>query len=200
MPVGVVLDDQGAVRVGTQTLAPLRGKLGGELEAARALDGLDGDLEIGERLLVGDTRVGEHEGADGDLARAGRADPVLLGEDDLVEVRGHRDVRRVADHLVFDVPLVVGRVALREVEGSGHDPHARVSLRETAAEVFEMRPVVPVESLAHLRRHVGQVEGLVHGGLPPLRIGCGNLVASVVAGPVVILQFCSELFWHALVF
>lgn len=47
LAIGVVLDDEGAGVVGAEAAAALGRELGGELEAAGALDGLDGDLEVG---------------------------------------------------------------------------------------------------------------------------------------------------------
>jgi len=196
--LSVFLNDQGAARISAKALPSLRRQFRRELEAARALYGLDGDLEIGKRLLVRDAGVRKHEGADSHLARA-RAGP-LLGEDDLVEVRGHGDVRGVTDDLVLDVPFVVCRVALRQVQRSRHYAHARVFLRQPAAEVLEVRPVVAVEALADLGRHVGEVEGLVHGALRPLGVGRGDLVAAVVARAEVVLQLGAELLGNALVF
>lgn len=195
LPVRVVADDQRAGGVGAQPAAAGDGQLVGELEAAGALDGLEGHLEVGDGLLVGDGRVGQDEGAQGDVA----AHLAVLGEDDLVEVRGHRDRGGVADHLVPGVPLAVGGVALGEVEGAGDDAHARVAVGQTAAKVLEVGPVVPVEALADLGAHVAQVEGLVHGLLAPLAVGGGDLVAPVEARAEVVLQLGAELVGHALV-
>lgn len=190
LPIRIILDDQGTRRVGAQPLASLHGQLGRELEPAGPLDGLDGDLEIGQRLLVRDRGVGQHEGADGDGARDG----AVLGEDDLVEMGRHGDVGRVANHLVGDAPFPIGGVAFREVERPRHDAHAGVAGREAVAEIFKVRPVVAVEALADLRAHVGEVEGIVHGLLAPFRVGGGYLVASVVAGSEIVFELAAELF------
>ena len=112
---------------------------------------------------------------------------------------GHGDVGRAPDDLVAHVPFVVGGVALGEVEGSRDDADGRVAAGEAAAEVLEMGPVVAVEALADLRTHVGEEEGLVHGSLAPARVGGGDLVAAVVAGPEVVLELRPELVGHRLV-
>lgn len=196
LPVGVLLDDESAGGISTKTSAALQRQLGRKLEAAGALDGLDGDLEVGNRLLVVDGRVGEHKRAKGDVA-AGLA---VFRKDDLVEVRGHRDRRRAANHLVLDVPLVVDGVFAREVQRAGHDADGRVAHRQTAAEIFEMCPVVAVEALADLRAHVGQVKRLVHGLLRPLGVGGRHLVSAVVPAAVVVLEPRAEFRRHTVIF
>lgn len=195
LPVGVVLDDEGAGGVGAEALAALQRQLGSELESAGALDGFDGDLKVGDGLLVVDGGVGEHKGAECDVA-AGLA---VFGKDDLVEVRGHGDGRWAADHLVLDVPLVVDGVFAREVERASDDADRRVADGESAAKVLKVGPVVAVEALADLRAHVGEVEGLVHGGLGPLGVGGGHLMAAVVAAAVVVLESSAELGGDAIV-
>jgi hypothetical protein len=197
LSVGIVLDDQGAGGVGAQPLPPRHGELGRKLEAAGALDGLDGDLKVGDGLLVGDGGVGQDEGANGDGAR-GRSRGGL-GKDYLVKVRGHGHVGRVANHLVADVPLVVDRVLLGQVERARDDADAGVADREAAAKVLKVRPVVAVEALTDLGAHVGQVKGVVHGGLGPLAVGGGDLVAAVVARPKVVFELGAELVGHAVV-
>ncbi|PNY23647.1 hypothetical protein TCAP_06417 [Tolypocladium capitatum] len=195
LPVRVVPDDERARRVGAQPSPPLDGQLGGKLEAAGALDGLDGDLEVGDGLLVGYGGVGEDEGANGDAA-TGLA---VLGEDDLVEVRGDGDGGWAADHLVLDVPLVVDGVLSGEVERPGDDADRRVLHGEAAAKVLKVRPVIAVEALADLGAHVGEVKGLIHGFLGPFGVGGGDLVAAVVAAAEVVLELAAELGGHGVV-
>lgn len=107
-------------------------------------------------------------------------------------MRGHRDIGWVADDFVRDAPFAVGRIFAREVERAGDDANGGKMVGETAAEVFQMGPVVAVEAVAHLRAHVAQQEGLVHGLLAPFRVRGGHLVAAVVAGAEVVVQFGAE--------
>jgi hypothetical protein len=192
LAVRVLLDDQRAHGICTQALPPLDGQLGSELEAAGTLYGLDGHLEVRDGLLVGDGRVGKDEGADGHGSRYRS----VLGVDDLVEVRGHGDVGRVADDLVGYAPLSIQGIALGQVQRAGDDAHARVLGREATAEVLEVRPVVAVEALADLRAHVGQVKGVIERLLAPFGIRRGYLMATVVAGPQIVLQLRPELLRH----
>lgn len=193
LPLAIVLDDQRAGRVGAEPPPPLHGQLVGELEATGALHGFDGDLEVGDGLGVVDGGVGQDKGANGDIA----AGPAVLGEDDLVEVRGHGDGGRSANHLVLDVPLVVDGVLLGQIQGPRDDAHGGVPLRQAPAKVLKVRPVVAVEALTDLGAHVGQVKRLVHGGLRPLCVRRGDLVAPVVATAVVVLEQGAELCGHA---
>lgn len=188
--VGVLelLDDDLTLDLLAEALPAAGVQLGRELETAGALDRLQRDLELGEALLVGDARVGQDEGAQGDLAV--RAGP-FLGVDDLVEVRGDGDAGRVADDFVGDTPLAV-RVAVREVQGPRDDADGRVLLGQAAAELLKVRPVVAVEAVADLRAHVGQGEGRVHGLLRPLGVRGGHLVAAVVARAEVVGQLGAE--------
>lgn len=109
LPVGVVPNHQGAGGIGTQPPPPGDGELPGELEPAGPLDRLEGHLEVGNGLRVGDGGVGEDKGAQGDVATYFS----ILGEDNFVKVGGHGDRGRVTDHLVLGVPFAVGRVPLR---------------------------------------------------------------------------------------
>lgn len=52
---------------------------------------------------------------------------------------------------------------------------------------------VSVESIADLRRNVGQVECFIHGFLIKLDIGCGYHVATIVIALEIIGQLCTEL-------
>ncbi len=192
LPVGIVLDDERAGGIGTEAPAALDRQFGSELEATGALHSFDGDLEVGDGLVVVDGGVGEDKGAQCDIATG----PAILGKDDLVKVRRHGDGGRVANHLVLDVPLVVDGVLAGEVEGAGDDADRGVADGEAAAKVLKVRPVVAVEALADLGTHVGEVKGLVHGRLGPLGVGGGHLVAAVVAAAVVVLEAGAELGRH----
>lgn len=172
-----------------ETLPAAGVQLGRKLKTAGTLDGLERDLKLRQVLLVRDARVGQDEGAQGDLAVGAGT---VLGVDDLVEVRRDGDAGRVADHLVGDAPLAVGRVTVREVQGPCDDADGRVLLGQVAAEVLKVRPVVAVEAVADLRAHVGQGEGRVHGLLRPLGVRGGHLVAPVVAGAEVVGQLGAE--------
>lgn len=114
-------------------------------------------------------------------------------------MRGHGDIRRVADNLIAHAPLSV-RVLARQVQRARDDAHTRIVAREAAAEVFKVRPVVAVEALADLRAHVAEEEGLVHGGLGELCVGGGRLVAPVVAGAEVVFEQGAEERGEGLVF
>ncbi len=190
-PTVIKLPDQDlTAHLATQPLPPLGGQLVRKGQAARPLDRLDGHLEITQALLVGDLRVGQHEGAERHLPD--RTVPRLLAVDDLVEVGGHGDVGGRADDLVADAPLAIDGVAFGQVEGARDDADRRVFLGEVAAELFQVRPVVAVEPLADLRAHVGQDKGAVHGFLAPLGVGGGDLVAAVVAAAGVVGEFGAE--------
>ena len=139
-------------------------------------------------MVVGDAGIGQDKGSEGDgVGRTG----AMLGEDNLIEVGGDGDVGGVPDHLVGDAILAIG-IALGQIERAGDDADGGVSTGETAAEVLEVRPVVPVEALTDLGTHVAQSEGGIHGLLAPFGIGGGDLVAAVVAGAKVVGQFGAE--------
>lgn len=108
-------------------------------------------------------------------------------------MRGNGDVGRVADDFVRHAPFAVGGVAPGEVQRAGDDADAGIALGQTAAEVLKVRPVVAVETLADLGAHVREEEGVVHGFLAPFCVGCGDLVAAVVAGTQVVLKAGTEL-------
>jgi hypothetical protein len=150
LPLGILADNQSTRRVCTQPLPPRHGQLGRKLQPARTLYSLDGDLEIGDRLFVGDFGVGEHECAHGDRSCRG----AIFSKDHFVEMRRHGNVRRVPDHFICHAPFAVHGVPLGEVEGPGHDTHTRIPLRQTAAEILEVCPVVTVEALSNLGAHV----------------------------------------------
>lgn len=166
---------------------PLHRQLGRKLQPAGALHHLQRHLKLPQRFVVVNGGVGQHKRSEADVA-AGAA---VLCEDDLVKVRRHGDVGRAADDLVVHAPLAV-RVAAREVQGPRDDAHARVGVREAPAKVLEVRPVVPVEAVADLRAHIAQGKGGVHGGLAPLCVGGGDLVAAVVAAAEVVFEFGAE--------
>lgn len=63
-----------------------------------------------------------------------------------------------------------------------------------------MRPVIPVEPLPDLGAHVAEVKRLVHGGLGPLAVRSGDLVAAVVAGAEIVFEFGAEFFGDGGVF
>ncbi|KAB8616633.1 hypothetical protein FH972_025968 [Carpinus fangiana] len=188
LPLRVLLDDNAAIDLLAQPLPPRRRQLRRKLQPTRALDNFQRHLELAQRPLVGDGRVGQHKSAQRDGATGARA----LAEDDLVEVSGHGDIGRVADDLVVDAILAV-LVLAREVQRAGDDAHTGVALGEAAAEVLKVGPVVAVEAVADLRAHVAERKGRVHGRLAPLGVGGGHLVAAVVAGAEVVVQLCAEL-------
>lgn len=193
LPLAVVLDDQSARSIGAQPPPALHGQQVRKLQAAGTLDSLEGHLEVGDGLGVVDAGIWQDECADGNVS----AHAAVLGEDDLVKVRGHGDGRRRANHLVLDVPLVVDGVLLGQIQRARDDAHRGIALGQAAAEVLKVRPVVAVEALADLRAHVAEVKGLVHGALRPLCVGGGHLVASVVAAAEVVLEQGAELLRHA---
>lgn len=193
LPLAVILDNQSASRVGAEPLPALHGQQVRKLQAAGTLDSLEGHLEVGDGLCVVDAGVWQDECADGNVA----AHAAVLGEDDLVKVRGHGDGRRRANHLVLDVPLVVDGVLLGQIQRPRDDAHRGIPLRQTAAEVLKVRPVVAVEALADLRAHVAEVESLVHGALRPLCVGGGHLMPSIIAAAEVVLEQGAELLRHA---
>ena len=104
----------------------------------------------------------------------------------------HGDGWRGANHLVLDIPFVVDRILLGEVERAGDDSHGRVLYGEASAKVLKMSPVVAVEPLANLGAHVAQEESLIHSRLGPFRICCRDLVATIVAAAVIVFQISSE--------
>lgn len=105
------------------------------------------------------------------------------------------DRGRVSNDLVADAPFSVW-IAVREVQRAGHDADGWVLLGQVAAEILEMRPVVAVEAFAHLRTHVGQGEGGIHGILRPFGVCGGHLVAAVVTGAEVVGQLGAEDGWN----
>ena len=133
-------------------------------------------------------RIRQHERAQTDIP----ARLPILGKNHLVEMRRHGNIRRLADDLVRDAPFAVCRVLPREIQRPGDDANGGEIIRKTAAKVLEMRPVVAVEAVTHLRAHVAQQKGLVHGLLAPLGVGGRHLVAAVVAGAEVVVQFGAE--------
>ena len=68
--------------------------------------------------------------------------------------------RRRAKH-ALDIVLAVA-LALGQPEWAGEDVDIGVDGRELAHKLLQARPVVAVEPSADLRRHVGQVERVVH--------------------------------------
>lgn len=196
LAVRIVFDDERARRVGTQSLPALDGQLGGKLESAGALNSLNGDLKVGNGLVIGNGCVGEDKGANSDVAAGSLA---VLGKDDLVKVRRDSNRGRAANHLILDIPLVVDGILAREVQRASHDAYRRVADSEAAAKVLKVRPVVAVETLANLGAHVAEVKRLIHGALRPLCVGSGHLVAAVVAAAVVVLEARAKLGGHAVV-
>lgn len=196
LPVEIIPDEQRARHLLAQLPPPIQRQFRRELEPTRSLDGFDGDLEIRQGLLVRDLGVRKHERAQTHVA------PRLpvFGEDDLVEMRRHGHVRRVADDFVRDAPLAVVRVFAGQVQRSRDDADGGVGVGEAAAEILEMRPVVAVEAVAHLRAHVAQQERLVQRVLAPSRVLGGHLVAPVVAGAEVVRQLGAEFRGYAFVF
>lgn len=195
LPIVVILNDQSAGSISAEPLPALHGQQVREFKAAGTLNRLEGHLEVGDGLGVIDAGIWQNECADGDVA----ANTAVLGEDDLVKVRGHSDGGRRANHLVLDVPLVVDGVLLGQIQRSRDDAHRGISLGQTTAEVLKVRPVVAVEALANLRAHVAEVERLVHGGLRPLCVCGGHLVSSIIAAAEVVLEQGAELGGHAVV-
>ena len=63
-----------------------------------------------------------------------------------------------------------------------------------------MRPVVPVEALAHLRAHICEEEGVIERLLAPFCVRRGYLVPAVVAGAEVVLEFSAEFLRYGRVF
>lgn len=182
LPLRILLNNQRTRRINTQPLPPLHRQLGRKLESTRTLHCFDGDFEFRQRLVIGDPRVREHEGADGDLATYFS----VLGENHFVEMRGHGDVGRITDDFVGDAPFSVC-LALGEVERAGDDADGGVAGCEAAAEIFKVCPVVAVESLADLGTHVCEVESIVHSLLRPFRVRGGDLMSPIISGAEVIL-------------
>ena len=90
------------------------------------------------------------------------------------------DVGGVADDLVADVPLVVGGVALGQVQRDSEDVDVSKCPCQTTTPVFQVSPVyimakldtgnieqedfrtMPVEAFTNLRSNVGEKESLIH--------------------------------------
>ena len=171
-------------------------ELSREFQSTRSLHGFNGHFEVDQWLVACDFRVGKHKCPETDIA----ARLAILGEDDFVEVRWDGDVWWVPNHLVRDPPLVVHGIFPGQVERARDDPDARVGVRETSTEVFQVCPVISVESIPDLGAHVGQKKSLVHGFLAPLCVCRGHLVASVISTSEVVQQFRSELGGYRFVF
>ncbi|OSS48395.1 hypothetical protein B5807_07787 [Epicoccum nigrum] len=188
LPLRILLDNHRAIDLLAQPLPPRRVQLGRKLQPARSLHRLDRHLEVGQRLLVVNARVGQNKGTERHLP----PDTAVLGENDLVEMCRHGNVGGVANHLVRHAPLAVC-LALGQVQRPCDDAHAGVCVRQAPAEVLEVRPVVAVEAVADLWAHVAQRKGIVHGLLAPLCVGSRHLVPTVVAAAEVVLELCAEL-------
>lgn len=195
LSIRVVLNDQRTRRISTQAPPPLHRQLARKLQPTRALNRLQGHLKVGDRLVIRDGCIGKHKRSKRNIA----ARLSILGENNLVEVRGHRDGGRRSDHLVLDVPLVVHGILLGEVQRAGDDADGGVLDCQAAAEVLEVCPVIAVEALADLWAHVGEVEGLVHSLLGPLAVRSRDLMAAIIAAAEVILQQSAELLRHGIV-
>ncbi len=107
-------------------------------------------------------------------------------------MRRHGYVGRVANHLVADTPLAILGVALGQVQRPGDDAHAGEIVGQAPAEIFQVRPVIPIEAVPNLGTHVAQQKGLVQGRLAPSGVGGGDLVAAVVAAAEVVGELRAE--------
>jgi hypothetical protein len=174
--------------ISTQPTSSLRRKLGSKLKSTRALNSLERNLEIGNRLGVGDRCVGENESAQGNVSTS----TAVLSKNHLVEMCGHSNRRRASDHLILDIPLAVG-LLLGEVKRACNDANRGVLDGQATAEILKVRPVVTVETIANLGAHVCKVESVVHGLLGPLAISGRDLVTTIKATSVVVLQPSTEL-------
>lgn len=173
----------------TQTTATAEIQVRRELQPRSTLYGLYGDLKVSQALIVRNAGIGQHEGTQGNLA-GGRVG-VILGVDNLVEVGGNSNVRRVTNNLIVNAPLSIG-VLVGEIQRTSNDANRRILLREVTAESLEVRPVIAVEALANLGAHVAQRKSVVHSLLRPFRVCSRNLVASVIAGAEVVCQLGAE--------
>jgi hypothetical protein len=191
----VLLDHQSTCVVSTQTASSLRRKLVGELESTSTLDSLERNLEVGNRLGVGDRSVRKDESAQGNISTS----TAILGKNHLIEVCGHSDGRRVSDHLILDIPLAIG-LLLGQVKRACDDANGGVLDSQTTAEILKVRPVVTVKAITDLRAHVGKVKGIVHSLLGPFAVSSRNLMTTVKATAVVVLQTSAELLRDRFVF
>lgn len=115
----------------------------------------------------------------------------MFRKDDLVEMRGHGDGRRFTDHFISDSVLAIGFLS-GQVQRSCHDANRGISLGKIAAEILEMSPIIPVESLADLWAHIAERERGVHCVLTPFSVCGRNLVTSIVARTEVVGQFTAK--------
>lgn len=70
---------------------------------------------------------------------------------------------------------------------------------QSPTEVLEMRPVVPVKTIADLGAHVREEKSLVHGILTPFRIGRRDLMPPIVSGAEVVVELSTEFLRDAFV-
>jgi hypothetical protein len=167
-----------------------------KFQSAGTLDSLDGDFEIRQRLAVRDASVGEHEGSEGDfVAWIGS----VFGEDDFVEMSRHGDVRWLANHFVRHSVFAIGLLA-GKIQRSCDDANGGVFFGQVAAEVFKVRPVIPVKALSDLGAHVAQGKCRIHRILAPFGVRGRNLVATVVARAEIVGQLAAEHGWDGCVF
>lgn len=160
------------------------------------LNSIHRHLKILQRLVIVYDRVRQDECAKRDIA----ARLPILRKDDLVEMCRHSNIRRTANNLVTNAPLAINGIFLRQIQRSRHNPDARIETREPPTEIFKMRPVVPVETVALLRTHVAKRERRVHGLLAPFCIRGRDLVPAVVATAEIVFEFCAKFLGDAAVF
>ena len=158
-------------------------------------DSLKRHLKVLQRLIVCNLRIRQHECTQSNIS----ANLSILSKDNLVEMGGHGDIRRIANDLVANSPLAI-RLFLGQIQRPSDYPHRRIASSETTAEVLEVCPVVSVEALSNLRTHVAQRKRIIHSLLRPLCVRSRDLVSSVIATAEVILELRAELFWYGIVF
>jgi hypothetical protein len=157
-------------------------------------DSLEGHFKVLKGLVVCNPSIGQDKSTQTDLS----ADLSIFGKNDLVEMRGHSNVRWVSNDFVANPPLAIC-LFLGQIQRPSYNTNRRITSSKSTAKVLKVSPVVSVESLADLRTHVAQSKRIIHGLLRPLSISSRNLMASVIATAEVVLELRAELFGYGVV-
>lgn len=171
-----------------EPLSPLNWQVCSEFESTCPFYSFDWDLKVYQWFVVRDSCVGEDKGPERDVA----AGFPIFGKDDFEEMGRHGNVGRTPDYFVGYTPFAIVRILPGEIKRTGDDPYGRVVVGQPATEILEMRPVISVEAISHLRAHVTEEERLIHRFLTPFGISCRDLVAPVIARPEIVQELCSE--------